>query len=361
MITGYELVQAIYVAAKLGIADLLADGPRACGDLAKATETDEGGLYRTLRALAGAGVFADLGSRRFGLTPHARHLQAAVPGSLRAVALLAGERSYRAWGGLLHSVKTGQTAFEHVFGMGTFEYMAQNPDLAEIYNDAMTAASVERAAAVVRAYDFSAFRTIVDVGGGHGTLLAAILQAHPALQGILLERPSVAPGAQQHLERAGLAARCRVLACDFFRSIPGASDACLLSHIIHNWDDSRSEAILKNCRAAMPSTGRLLLVEKVMPEQVEASGAMQRTLMADLHMMVITGGRERTETEYQALFASAGFRLSRVIRTQAGESIIEGLPALTATGGAGRRRASPGGRRLDIRVSTRSLRRHAQR
>jgi hypothetical protein len=245
---------------------------------------------------------------------------------VRAAALLAGERSYRAWGGLLHSVQSGQTAFAHVFGMGTFEYMAQNPAVRAIYDDAMSASTGSRAAGVVGAYDFSPFRVVADVGGGHGTLLAAILRANPGVTGILFERPSLAAGIDRLLGDAGVGARCQVVTGDFFQSVPAGADAYVLSHIIHNWDDERSAVILRNCRAAMAPAGRLLLLEQVMPERVEASEAGQRGTMADLHMMVITGGRERTEKEYAALLSSAGFRLRRVIGTPVAESVIEAVP-----------------------------------
>lgn len=326
MIAGYEAVQALYVAAKLDLADLVARGTTSSRELAALTGSDETALHRVLRALASLGVLADVGDRRFELTERGRFLQAAAPGSVRAAALLAGERSYRAWGGLLHSVQSGQTAFEHVFGMGTFEYMTQNPVIAAIYNDAMSASSAARAASVVTTYDFSSFRVVADVGGGHGTLLAAILRANPGVKGILFERPALAPGIERLLGDAGVAARCGIVTGDFFQSVPAGADAYILSHIIHNWDDARSDVILRNCRAAMAAAGRLLLLEQVMPERVEASEAAQRGVMADLHMMVITGGRERTELEYSALLSSAGFRLHRVIGTPAAESIIEAVP-----------------------------------
>jgi O-methyltransferase len=326
MMVGYEAAQVIYVAARLGIADLVGDEARTSGELAESTGTHEGALHRVLLALASLGVLTDLGNHRFELTERGRHLQSATPGSLRRAALLAGERSYRAWGGLLHSVQTGETAFEHVFGMRTFEYMTHHPDLAGIYNDAMAASAEERATAVVGTYDFSACRTIADIGGGYGALLGAILKAHPTFRGIVLERPSVMAGIHQRLAAAGLAGRCEVVAGDFFQAVPAGADAYLLSHIIHNWDDERSASILRNCRAAMASTGRLLLIEQVLPSRVDASPVTQRALMADLHMMVITGGRERTEVEYGELLAASGFRLRRAIATPVGESIVEAIP-----------------------------------
>jgi hypothetical protein len=326
MMVGYEAAQVIYVAAKLGIADLVGEEPRTTRELAERTGSHEGALHRVLLALASLGILVDLGDRRFGLAERGRCLQTSAPGSLRRAALLSGERSYRAWGGLLHSVETGETAFEHVFGMRTFEYMAQNPALAGIYNDAMSASAEERAVAVAEAYDFSRFRLIADVGGGHGALLAAILRAHPALRGVILERAAVVAGIHRRLAEAGVAGRCEVVAGDFFQAVPAGADAYLLSHVIHNWDDARCGAILGSCRAAMAATGALLIVEQVLPERVEASASAQRAVMADLHMMVITGGRERTEAEYRALLAASGFGLRRVVATSAAESVIEATP-----------------------------------
>jgi len=327
MMVGYEGAQVIYVAARLGVADLIGDETRTTRELAERTGAHEGSLHRVLLALASLGILADLGDRRFGLTELGRYLRSETPGSLRRAALLSGERSYRAWGGLLHSVETGETAFEHVFGMRTFEYMAHNPRLAGIYNDAMSASAEERAAAVVATYDFTPFRSIVDVGGGQGALLAGILAAHPTLRGVIVERASVVPGIHQHFAGTGVAGRCEVVTGDFFQAVPSGADVYLLSHIIHNWDDARCAVILANCRAAMAGRGTLLIVEQVLPERVDASASAQRALMADLHMMVVTGGQERTEGEYRTLLAASQLGLRRVIGTPIGESLLEAIPA----------------------------------
>ena len=326
LISGYEASQVIYVAARLGVADLLAEESRTAEELAAALHVDAGALERVLRALGALGLLAHLGGSRYAITESGSRLRARVPGSLRAVALLAGERSYRAWGGLLQSVETGETAFRHVFGMGTFEYMAAHPEIAGFYNDAMAAGAAERAAAVVTAYDFSGGGTVVDVGGGHGALLAAILSAHPPVRGILFERESVAVGARARLEAAGLGSRCAVVAGDFFQSVPDGGSVYLLSHIIHNWDDQRSGTILANCRAAMSPRAKLVVLEQVLPEQIKPSPAALRASMADLHMLAITGGRERTAEEYRRLFAAAGFSLAGVIPTAVAESLVEGVP-----------------------------------
>lgn len=326
LITGYEASQVIYVAARLGVADLLADGPRTAEDLAEALRVHAGALHRVLHALAALGLLAHLGGSRYALTGSGARLRDGVSGSLRAVALLAGERSYRAWGGLLHSVQTGETAFPHVFGASTFEYMAAHPEIAGFYNEAMAAGAAERAAAVVAAYDFSGSGTVVDVGGGHGTLLVAILSAHSGVRGVLFERESVTVGARARIAAAGLSARCALVSGDFFRSVPGDGGLYLLSHIIHNWDDQRSGKILANCRAAMSPGAKLLILEQVLPERFEPSRAAVQASMADLHMLAITGGQERTAGEYAGLLAAAGFTLTGVTGTAVAESLVEGVP-----------------------------------
>lgn len=326
LITGYEASQVIYVAARLGVADLLAEGPRTAEDLAEALRVDAGALHRVLHALAALGLLAHLGGSRYALTRSGARLRDGVPGSLRAVALLAGERSYHAWGGLLHSVQTGETAFRHVFGVGTFDYMAAHPEIAGFYNEAMAAGAAERAAAVVAAYDFSGSGTVVDVGGGHGTLLVAILSANSGVRGVLFERESVTIGARARIEAAGLSSRCAVVSGDFFQSVPGDGDLYLLSHIIHNWDDQRSGKILASCRAAMSPGAKLLILEQVLPERFAPSRAAVQAAMADLHMLAITGGQERTAGEYQGLLAATGFTLTSVTGTGVAESLVEGVP-----------------------------------
>jgi hypothetical protein len=326
LITGYEASQVVHAATRLGVVDLLAAGPRTAENLAEALGVNAGALQRLLRAMAALGLLAHLDGSRFALTGTGARLRAGVPGSLRAVALLSGERSYRAWGGLLHSVRTGETAFRHVFGTGTFEYMAAHPEVAGFYDEAMAASAAERASAVVAAYDFSGGGTVVDVGGGHGVLIAAILSANPGLRGILLERESVTGGARQRIEAAGLGSRCDVVAGDFFQSVPAGGGLYLLSHIVHNWDDERSRTILSSCRAAMSPGAKLLILEQVLPERFDPSPAAVRASMADLHMLAITGGQERTAEEYRRLLAAAGFAMTGVRGTAVAESLVEGVP-----------------------------------
>jgi SAM-dependent methyltransferase len=325
MATGYYLAQALYVAAKLGIADLLKDGPRPCTELAQLTGTHAPSLSRLLRLLVGAGVFAEKEAGHFGLTPISAYLQTDIPGSLRALVLqFAGPWHQGSWRDLLYSVQTGEIAFDHLFGMSVFPYLTQHPDEAAVFDAAMTALSTQAAAAVVAAYDFSALGTIVDVGGGHGAMLRGILQATPAARGILFDLPHVVEGAKQQIEAAGLAERCSVVGGDFFVSVPSGGDTYVLSVVIHDWDDERSLTILKNCHRAMNKAGRLLLVELVLPARIDQSPKSQIIVGSDVNMLVLAGGRERTEAEFRVLFEAAGFKLTKVIPTQGLASVVEG-------------------------------------
>ena len=322
MMTGYWVSQALYVAAKLGIADLLADGPVDCEDLAAATNTHAPSLQRVLRALASVGVFTEVSPGSFALTPLAELLRTETPGSMSALAIMYAEEQYRAWGEMLHSVRTGEMAFDHQFGMGYFEYLAQHPEADRVFNEAMTGWTQQLVGAVVDTYDFSPFHTVVDVGGGYGALLATILRNNPGTRGILFEQPHVIASAEEELVAAGVADRCTFVGGDFFVEVPAGGDAYVLSQILHDWDDERCVAILGQCRRAMPDHGKLLVVELVLPPGDEPS--LGKWL--DLHMLVLLGGRERTATEYDALFRAAGFKLARVVPTSPGPSVVEAIP-----------------------------------
>lgn len=323
MIKGFWVSRALYVAAKLGIPDLLRDEPKSSEDLAQATGTHAPSLYRVLRALDSVGVFAEDDRGRFALTPLGATLRTDVPGSLRYFAIEElGENHYPAWEKVLRSVETGAIAFDHVYGVSKWQYMAEHPDEAKIFDAAMSSFSSVVAAAVVAAYDFSSSATVVDIGGGDGTLLAAILKGNPPLRGVLADLPHVAEGAQRRLQAEGLADRCEVAAGSFFESAP-TGDTYVLKWIIHDWDDQRSAAILKNCRSAMAANGRILLVEAV----IQPGRATSFSKYMDLNMLVMTGGRERTEAEYRALLDSAGLRLTRIIPTHTEMSVIEAVQA----------------------------------
>jgi hypothetical protein len=323
LLSGYWTSQCIYVAAHLGLADLLADGPQSVAQLAEATGTHAPSLYRLLRGLASEGIFAEDAEGRFGLTPLAECLRSDRPDSQRALALMNGEEHYRCWGELLYCVRTGQTAFEKLYGQPIFSWLAGQPRAAQIFDAAMVGVHGAETAAMLDAYDFAAIGTLVDIGGGNGSLLTATLRRHPRLRGVLFDRPDAIERARPLLEQAGVSERCTAIAGDFFQSVPAGGDAYLMRHIIHDWDDGRALAILKNVRRVVPAAGKLLLVEGVVPP----GNGRSFTKMLDLTMLVIPGGKERTEGEYRELYAAAGFRLSRIVPTRGEVSVIEGVPA----------------------------------
>jgi len=322
MINGFQLSRAIYVAATLGIADLLKDGFRTTDDLAEATHTDAPSLYRLLRALASEGVFTEDEDGRFGLTPLGQLLRPDVPGTLRGWALLMGGPSgWTTWENLLYSVQTGESAFRHNHGMSVWTYRERHPEANAIFNEAMLSLSALEVDAIVRAYDFSGITTLVDVAGGHGALLVGVLQANPHVQGILFDLPHVVEGARAVLETAGVADRCRLVAGDMFDAVPTGGDAYMLKSILHDWSDERAVAILQRCHASMPPHAKLLLGERVLaPGNMPHPGKFM-----DLHMLVAVEGRERMAAEYEALLAAAGFTLTRIIATGRPMSIIEGV------------------------------------
>jgi hypothetical protein len=323
-ITGIWMSQAVSVAAELGVADRLASGPRSVDEIAQAVGAHGPTLYRLLRALADIGIFSELDGRRFALTELSELLRSDVPGSLRSWAIFVGQPFHlRSWTGFHESVRTGATAFDRAHGQDSFGYFAEHQGDGELFNDAMTAASAQFIAPMVEAYDFGAFRSVVDVGGGHGALLAAVLAANTGVSGVLYDQPHVIAGAGTRIEEAGVADRCQYIGGDFFRSVPSGGDAYLLSNIIHDWDDDRSVQILANCRAAMNRDGRVLLGESVLPDDATPHPAK----WIDLEMLVMSEGRQRTEAEYRDLFRRAGLRLSRVVPTNEMFDVVEAMPA----------------------------------
>ncbi len=327
MAIGHYLSRALHLAAKLGIADLLMDGPRHHGELSEATGTHAPSLNRVMRLLASAGVFAEEENGNFALTPLGEHLRAGVPGSMRAsVMLFAGVGIQDAWKDLEYCVQTGEPAFRRRGVADPFADLAQNPEQAAIFDEAMAAFTAQTAIAVAAAYDFSAFGTVVDVGGGSGALLIGILKANPKLRGIVFDLPRTAEGARNEIAAAGLASRCEVVGGDFFKEVPSGGDACMLKHVIHDWDDERAVAILKNCHRAMSPQGKLLIVEGVYPPRIEESDISRAAAANDVNMLVSTGGRQRSEAEFRSLYDAAGFKLTRIIPTMARVSVIEGVP-----------------------------------
>jgi len=323
MIVGSWVSRAIFVAAKLQIADLMADGPRSAEELAEAAGVAPRPLYRLLRALAGVGVFAQDADGRFQLNPLAEPLREGGPESLRALAVMIGEEQDRCWDDLFETVSTGETAFDRLYGRPVFAYLGEHPEQAKIFDAAMTGFSGRAMRAMLDSYDLSGVATLADVGGGLGTNLAAALGRYPAMRGLLFDRPHVVARARPRLEAAGVAGRCAVEGGDFFEAAPRGADAYLLGHILHDWDDAKAGLILDNLRRAMPAGAKLLLVEYVLPE---GDGASFGKLL-DLHMMVAIGGLERTAAEYRRLFAAHGFRLTRVVPTAGDVSVVEGVPA----------------------------------
>lgn len=324
MMDGIKVTQLIFVAAKLGIADLLVDGPKSSDELAAAVGAHPGALYRTLRALAGLGIFHEIEGRRFDLTPLAEPLRSDVPGSVRAWATVCGDDWHlRMWSEILYSVKTGLGAFPHVHGVGAFEYFQQHPEKGAVFYEAMTNLTAQVSAAVLAAYDFSGLRRIVDVGCGNGTFTTAILGTHPHLASTLFDLPPVIEQARGVVAAAGLAGRCDFAAGDFFQSVPAGGDAYVLKNIVHDWNDELAVTLLRNCRQAMAADGRVLIVEMVVQPGNDPSPAK----MFDITMMVAEGGQERTEAEHRQLLQAAGLRLSRVVPTPSPVSVIEALPA----------------------------------
>jgi len=321
MISGYWSSQAIYAAAKLGLADLLKDGPRTAGELAAAAGVHEDGLFRVLRALASIGLFAETAPRTFALTPMAALLQSDVDGSQRDLAIMMGEEHYEVWGRLVEALQTGENAFEKRCGAPIFDYLAQHPEQGRIFDAAMTGIHGRETAAVIEAYDFADIRRLVDVGGGNGSKLTAILQRHPALRGVLFDLPHVVDRAEPLLQAAGVADRCEVARGNFFEAVPSGGDAYLLRHIIHDWNDEQAVVILRNCAAALTDGGRVLLVESVIPPGNEPFAAK----FLDLTMMLIPGGKERTEAEYRTLLAAAGLKLDRIVATTTEISVLEAI------------------------------------
>jgi SAM-dependent methyltransferase len=322
MLVGPWIAQGIHVAAELGIADWLAEGPRTARELATLTGAHADSLYRLLRALASVGIFAQDDRGRFCLTPLAERLRSDAEESQRAFAIMAGAEFYQTWGKLLHSVRTGEPGFQAAFGMPFFEYMTRRPERHRIYDAAMTGVHGVETDPMVEAYDFSACRTVVDVGGGNGLMLAAILKRHPGVRGILFDLPAVAERARPILAAQGLDGRCEVAGGDFFSEVPEGADAYVMRHVVHDWQDEDAAAILRNCREAMAPGGRILVVETVIPR----GDAPCFGKWLDL-MMLLVAGRERTEGEFRALFARAGLRLGRIVPTSHEVSVIEGIRA----------------------------------
>jgi hypothetical protein len=327
LMDGYLTTQLLYVAAKLGVAEVLADGSRTGAEIAAAVGADADRLTRMLRGLVIEDVLAETEDGRFALTPIGECLRDGVPSSLRGQVLARGDVYWEAAAGMLRSATDGGTAFEHVHGESFFEHLAADPERAAAFQASMAARAQREAEDVVAAYDFSGLGSLVDVGGGSGVLLEAILRATPGVHALLLDRPEAVERAAARLSAAGLASRSECVEGDFFAAVPPGADAYLLSRVIHDWNDSDARRILGRCREAMPPDARLLLVEAIVPERAQDG---PEAIRMDVHMLMLFGARERTEEEFRALLARAGFVLRRIVptRSPAGLSILEaGLAA----------------------------------
>lgn len=321
--TRYYVSQALYVAARLGIADAIGEGTRDARDLARETKTHAPSLERVIRLLVSAGIFEEDSQRRFRLTPVGAFLRSDVPGSMRAAVLLFAGITQRGWSDLEYSVETGKPAFEHVFGMAPFEYFAAHPDEGANFDRAMSDFTSQMAAVVASSYDFSKARRLVDVGGGDGALLRGILRAHSHLDGTVFDLPPVAARAKDD----GLGARFHAEGGDFFESVPSGADLYLLKHVIHDWDDERAAAILRSCARAMSGDARVLVIEGLYPERVDGSPESFGATANDVNMLVSTGGRQRSQTEFRSLYEASGLELSRIVETPMPVRLIEGRRA----------------------------------
>jgi O-methyltransferase domain/Dimerisation domain len=321
--TAAFVTKTLYVAAKLGLADHLADGARSAVDLAAALGAHPDSLHRLMRTLAGLGVLTERAEGRFALTSLGRALESAAPGCARSTLITLGGAAFSAaFEHLEHAVRTGQTGFERAWGMPVFDYLAARPEEARLFSETMVGFHGAEPPAIAEAYDFSTLRSIVDVGGATGNLLAAILQRHTAPRGVLFDRPHVVVDAPTLLTAHGVASRVTIESGDFFQSVPAGGDAYLLSHIIHDWSEAQCLAILGRCREAMAANARLLIIEMVLPE----GDAPHPGKLLDMVMLTVPGGRERTVREYAQLLERARFRVERVVPTASPVSIVEAFP-----------------------------------
>ena len=318
-----KVIQMIYVAAKLNIADFLREGPLTVEDLARLCHAHAPSLYRLLRALASLGIFTEVESKKFGLTEMAELLRSDMPDSMRTKVLWEGEPwRWRPFGELLYSVQTGQPAFHHIFGQGMFDYLGANPDADAVFNQTMAEGSTVHGAAVAEHYDFSRAGKIIDIGGGRGALLAAILKRNPLCQGVVFDHPAVVESAESLLANEGVLERCKMVGGSFFEEIPTGGDIYILKYILHDWDDEHALSILRNCRAAMDKQAALLIVERVIPP----GNGRHRGKILDIEMLTLFGSQERTEAEYGNLLSTAGFQIKSILPTPIGFDIIEAYP-----------------------------------
>jgi hypothetical protein len=322
LIMGFRFTQLIHVATKLELSEHLARGPLTGQELASTVGVDAGALYRLLRTLASLGIFSETTDARFEMTPAATLLQRNTPGSLRSTAMVYGdEMLWRAYGQMSYAIRTGRPAFEHVHGQPFYDYLGEHPRSAMLFNDAMTGFSEIESSAIIAVCDVSQTRTVVDVGGGQGALMEALLHAHAHLEAVIFDISGPTADTQRNFAVADIAKRARFIQGDFFTGVPEGGDIYFLKSILHNWDDSAAAAILRKCRDAMSKHARLLVAERVIP----LGNLPSESKLFDINMLVTTGGRERTEPEYASLFRAAGMQLTKVTPTTSHLSLVEGV------------------------------------
>jgi len=315
-------VVILHAAAKFGLADHLAEGPKSADELAGPTGTHAPSLHRLMRTLASMGLLSEETGGRFGLTPLGAALKTGAPGSARATILTFGSPHFwQSMGEFPYSVQTGKTSAEKALGMPIFDYFAQNPDQGSLFSETMVGFHGREPAAVADAYDFSGFKTIVDVGGATGHMLATLLERFPGPKGVVFDMPHVQKDAEAHIASRGLADRLRFQPGSFFESVPPGGDAYILSHIIHDWNEEQCVTILGNVRKSMNPGGKVLVIEMVLPP----GNTPHPGKMLDMIMLAIPGGQERTEAEYRPLLAKAGLKVTRVVPTESAVSVLEAV------------------------------------
>lgn len=321
VIAHHWLSCCVFVAAKLNIADLLVNGPKSVAALAEATGCHAPSLYRLMRALASEGIFEETLPGTFAMTADATGLLSDAPGTMKYFVLAELGDFYQPWGALLHSIRTGETAFDHYYKMDVWQYYSTHPEEARTFMQAMTRLTEYTDKAIVAAYDFSVFRSMVDVGGGNGSLLMSIARSAPDLKGIVFDAPYVVEKTREAIEAAGMSGQCTASGGDFFEEVPAGSDAYIMKYILHDWHDEDAIRLLRTCHKAMKKGSKLLAVDAVIPPGNKPHPGK----FMDINMIVATGGRERTAAEFSQLFQSAGLRFNRVIDLALPDiSIVEG-------------------------------------
>lgn len=325
LMDGYLSTQMLYVAVRLGLVDLLLDGPRTSAELAMAVSAASAPLHRLLRGLVMEGLLSEEPDGRYGVTDAGRLLRADGAGSLRGAVLARGALYYRAAGGLLQTIRDGGSAFRHAYGVELFEHLDACPADAEHFQLSMLARSHQEADALVTTYDFTPFDHVVDIGGGYGVTLTRILKAYPGVRGTLFDRPDVTAHARTRLAASGLAGRVTVVGGDFFESVPRDGDVYVLSRVLHDWDDDAAVRILTSCRGVMTDRGRMVIVEAILGDRVHDRPAAVRM---DLHMLTLATGQERTAAEFVSLLRAARLRIGRILApgNTPGIHILEATP-----------------------------------